>query len=87
MKAVPVYAPSIVVGFYLINIGVVTLMLKSGYLAANSLSAAIELLSAKVGFILLVLGGMHFFILMVVSGVRRSAKSGHIVTSDVVTTR
>src|SRR5205807_10426903 len=50
----------LVVGFYLINIGFVTLALKSTDVISNS-RAAIELLSDKLGFVLLTLGGMHFF--------------------------
>ena len=59
----------LVVGFYLINIGFVTLALKSTAVIANS-RAAIELLSDKLGFVLLILGGMHFFNLFVFSRIR-----------------
>src|SRR5437660_4229738 len=45
----------LVVGFYLINIGFVTLALKSNATVTSS-RAAIEMLSDKLGFILLVLG-------------------------------
>src|SRR6184192_3685266 len=50
----------LVVGFYLINIGYVTLALKYGAAAANP-QEALETLSTKVGLVLLVLGAMHFF--------------------------
>src|ERR1041384_4156213 len=59
----------LVVGFYLINIGFVTLALKSTAQVTNS-RAAIELLSDKLGFVLLTLGGMHFFNLFVFSRIR-----------------
>src|SRR4051795_8366246 len=49
----------LVVGFYLINIGYVTLALRSGEKPAN-LQEVLEGLSTKVGVVLLVLGGMHF---------------------------
>src|SRR5436190_4994119 len=49
----------LVVGFYLINIGYVTLMLGYGEAAANP-QESLEGLSTKVGLVLLVLGGMHF---------------------------
>src|SRR5215471_19359239 len=49
----------LVVGFYLINIGFVTLALKSETNIFTSRSA-IELLSDKLGMVLLTLGGMHF---------------------------
>jgi hypothetical protein len=61
-----------VVGFYLINIGYVTLALKYGAAAANP-QEAMETLSTKVGLVLLVLGAMHFFNLAVFSGMRRRA--------------
>jgi len=59
----------LVVGFYLINIGFVTLALKSDAVVTTS-RAAIELLSDKLGFVLLALGGMHFFNLFVFSRIR-----------------
>ena len=58
------------VGFYLINIGYVTLALRHGAGAATA-QEALELLSTKVGLVLLVLGGMHFFNLAVFSKLRR----------------
>jgi hypothetical protein len=62
----------LVVGFYLINIGYVTLALKYGEKPFD-LSQAIETLSTKVGLVLLVLGAMHFFNLYVFSRLRRRA--------------
>jgi hypothetical protein len=59
----------LVVGFYLINIGFVALALKSTAVIANA-RAAIEMLSDKLGFVLLTLGGMHFFNLFVFSRIR-----------------
>src|SRR3954462_13733470 len=50
----------LVVGFYLLNAGYVSLALKYGP-KPSELSGAIEALSPKVGLVLLVLGGMHFF--------------------------
>jgi len=60
----------LVVGFYLINIGYVTLALKYGAAAANA-QEAVETLSTKVGLVLLVLGFMHFFNLAVFTGMRK----------------
>src|ERR1043166_460210 len=48
----------LVVGFYLINFGYVTLALKIGY-SVESAREGIEALSWKIGLVLLVLGGMH----------------------------
>jgi hypothetical protein len=60
----------LVVGFYLINFGYVSLALKLGY-AVESPQEGIEALSWKVGLVLLVLGGMHFFNLYIFSRMRR----------------
>ena len=62
----------LVVGFYLINFGYVSLALKLGYSVATT-QEAIEALSVKVGMVLLVLGGMHFFNLFIFSRMRRRA--------------
>jgi hypothetical protein len=63
----------LVVGFYLINIGFVSLALKT-YEVISTSRAAIELLSDKVGMVLLILGWMHFFNLYVFSRIRKSAR-------------
>ena len=62
----------LVVGFYLINLGYVSLALKLGYKLASA-QEGIEALSVKVGMVLLVLGGMHFFNLFIFSRMRRRA--------------
>src|SRR2546429_518075 len=54
----------LVVGFYLMNIGFVTLALKYGDKATDA-QTALEILSSKVGLVLVVLGVMHFFNLFV----------------------
>jgi hypothetical protein len=54
----------LVVGFYLINLGFITLALRTGAEIGN-LRGAIELLADKLGVVMLVLGGMHFFNLYV----------------------
>ena len=56
----------LVVGFYLINMGYVTLALKLGT-KPGSTTEAIEFLSTKVGLVLLVLGAMHFFNVFVIA--------------------
>src|SRR3954452_2015337 len=48
----------LVVGFYLIDIGYVALALKEGT-APTDLREILEMLSSKVGVVLLVLGAMH----------------------------
>ena len=62
----------LVVGFYLINFGYVSLALKLGY-AIETAEQSVEALSVKIGMVLLVLGGMHLFNLFVFSRMRRRA--------------
>ncbi len=62
----------LVVGFYLINFGYVSLALKLGYDVATP-QEGIEALSVKVGMVLIVLGAMHFFNLFIFSRMRRRA--------------
>ena len=60
----------LVVGFYLINLGYMSLTLKLGY-SINDAQEGIEALSFKIGMVLIVLGAMHFFNLFVFSLIRR----------------
>ena len=60
----------LVVGFYLINFGYDTLVLKYGD-KPETLQGAFEFVSTKVGLVLLVLGVVHFFNLYVFSLMRR----------------
>jgi hypothetical protein len=60
----------LVVGFYLINFGYVSLALKLGY-ELTTAQEGIEALSWKVGLVLVVLGVMHFFNLFIFSRIRR----------------
>lgn len=62
----------LVVGFYLINIGLVALTLKYGAKPAT-LQAAMEFVSTKVGLVLLVLGVLHFGNLCLFSKLRHAA--------------
>jgi hypothetical protein len=50
----------LVVGFYLINLGFISFALRYGT-KPNDLQETLEFLSMKLGVVLLVLGGMHFF--------------------------
>jgi len=76
----------LVVGFYLINLGYVSLALKLGY-AVTSWREGIEALSWKVGLVLLVLGAMHFFNLFIFTRIRRSATLRHMAPPVQPTTR
>jgi hypothetical protein len=62
----------LVVGFYLINVGFVTLALRFG-VTAGDVKEALESLSTKIGLVLLVLGFMHFFNLAVFTACRKRA--------------
>ncbi len=65
----------LVVGFYLINIGYISLALKYGEKPADP-AQAIEYLSTKMGVVLLVLGAMHFLNIKIFSSMRRRAIEG-----------
>ncbi|MBX9690656.1 MAG: hypothetical protein K2X27_28330 [Candidatus Obscuribacterales bacterium] len=69
------------VGFYLINLGYVSLVLRLQE-NVNSLQSSIEALSGKVGVVLLVLGFMHFFNLFVFSRIRANQVSHPPVGPD-----
>jgi len=62
----------LVVGFYLINIGWVTLTLATGN-NPNTARQAIELVSGKIGLVLLVLGAVHFGNIYVFNRLRNRA--------------
>jgi hypothetical protein len=63
----------LVVGFYLINVGFVSLYLKTTEEVAGA-RGVFEALSGKMGIVLLVLGAMHFFNLLVFAKMRRRGK-------------
>lgn len=62
----------LVVGFYLVNIGYVTLALKES-ISPVDVRQVIETISRKIGVVMLVLGAMHFFNILVFSKMRRRA--------------
>ena len=62
----------LVVGFYLINVGFISLALKSVNKPTDTVEG-IEFVSMKVGLALLVLGGMHFFNLYIFTRMRKRA--------------
>ena len=63
----------LVVGFYLINIGYMSLALKEGGTIPD-LQVVVEVLSFKIGWIILILGGMHFLNLTIFFKLRNRAK-------------
>ena len=79
----------LVVGFYLVNVGYVTLALSTAGNPAN-LRQSIELISDKIGVVLLVLGGMHFCNLIVFSKIRKHANGETLssgISAGVISTR
>jgi hypothetical protein len=64
----------LVVGFYLINVGYVTLALRTTARVEDA-RAAIELFCDKIGLVLLVLGAMHFMNLYVFNQMRRRGQA------------
>jgi len=64
----------LVVGFYLINAGYIVLALKTADPLSN-LRQVIELESTKIGVVLLILGGMHFFNMLVFAKMRRRSSN------------
>lgn len=79
----------LVVGFYLINIGYVSLALRFGA-QANTVQEAIEYLSTKVGIVLVVLGVMHFINLAIFARMRKrshrheTSGNGHGRVAEVI---
>ena len=65
----------LIVGFYLVNLGIVALFLRLGARPEDSVEF-IELLSLKMGIVLLLLGMMHYFNMFNIARMRRKALKG-----------
>jgi hypothetical protein len=63
----------LLMGFYLVNFGFVTLYLKLAD-EVHEIRGIFEALSGKLGVVLLVLGGMHFLNLLIFSKMRERAR-------------
>jgi hypothetical protein len=63
----------LVVGFYLVNVGYVALALSTASTPVD-IRQSIELVSDKLGVVLIVLGVMHFFNLFIFSRIRSRSK-------------
>ena len=63
----------LLVGFYLINIGYISLALKESGLITDA-RIVVEVLSFKLGRIILILGGMHFLNLIIFFKLRNRAQ-------------
>jgi hypothetical protein len=62
----------LLVGFYLINLGFILLFLRIGAKPAGIVEG-VEYISTKLGIVILVLGGMHFFNMFNFSRMRKKA--------------
>lgn len=62
----------LLVGFYLVNLGFVSLALRYGDKPLNTVQA-IEFLSTKIGLVVVVIGFMHFFNMRMLLTFRRSS--------------
>jgi hypothetical protein len=60
----------LVVGFYLVNVGYIALALKTED-PLKDFRGVIELESAEIGVVLLILGAMHFFNMFILARMRR----------------
>ena len=67
----------LVVGFYLINVGYIAMALTSSSPMQN-FREIIELESVKIGVVLLILGGMHFFNILVFAKMRQRATNSTV---------
>ena len=67
----------LVVGFYLINMGYMSLALKEANTIPDT-RVVIEVLSFKIGCIILILGGMHFLNLFIFFSLRKRAHTNEI---------
>ena len=76
----------LVVGFYLVNFGYVTLALKFGS-KPETLTESIEFLSTKVGLVLLILGAMHFLNLAIFAriGCRKTSTEPSLLENNLST--
>lgn len=63
----------LVVGFYLLNVGIVLLYLRTGEVVAD-LPGLVEVVSLKVGVVMVVLGLVHFTNVYVFNAIRRRVR-------------
>ena len=65
----------LLIGFYLVNFGFVSLALKLRTHVVDAIES-VEALSYKIGYVLVVLGAMHFLNLYVLSRIRQATQRG-----------
>lgn len=64
----------LLIGFYLVNLGLMALFVRFGAYPTNAIET-LELVTTKIGIVLLVLGAMHYFNLFNFDKMRRKAKA------------
>jgi hypothetical protein len=74
----------LLVGFYLINIGFISLALRYGTKPVD-LVGAVEFLSTKIGLVIVLLGCMHFFTMRMLVRFRESALFGRLAPAVATT--
>jgi hypothetical protein len=67
----------LLVGFYLVNVGFISLALRYGA-KPTDLVGAVEFLSTKIGLVIVLLGLMHFFNMRMLVRFRESALFGRL---------
>ena len=67
----------LLVGFYLVNVGFISLALRYGT-KPTDLVGAVEFLSTKIGLVIVLLGLMHFFNMRMLVRFRESALFGRL---------
>jgi hypothetical protein len=72
----------LVVGFYLVNLGFVTLFLRSGRAVIDP-SGVFEQLSVKLGVVMLVLGGLHLTNVWIFNKIRNRSRLDTMATPPV----
>ena len=63
----------LIVGFYLLNAGFIALFLRNGF-KPETIVEVIETISTRVGVVLIVLGGVHYFNMFNIARMRRKAR-------------
>jgi hypothetical protein len=71
----------LVVGFYLLNLGFVTLTMRTSG-SIDGVRQGLQLLSVKIGEVLLVLGALHFANLAVFARIRGRGAAGDLLTRE-----
>ena len=72
----------LVVGFYLVNLGFVTLFLRTGSVVVDA-RGVFEQLSVKLGIVMLVLGALHLMNVWIFNAIRRRSRFEEMTTPPV----